>query len=256
MSKIRQYLYQLIQRMKHPNVEFDLSPYRKWLDEVNAYDFSGLDEFGMKSVSLDLKQRVSDEQSLHALLPKAYALVKEAARRCLGLHVHDEQILAAIGLHIGRVVEMQTGEGKTLAAVFPAYLNALTGKGVHILTFNDYLAKRDALWMGPIYQSLGLSVGYIQDGMPPQLRKKVYACDIVYMTAKEAGFDYLREFLAMEPSQLIQRPFHFAIVDEADSILIDEARIPLVLAGATGPSASNAFRMAEIARQLVPGGRL
>jgi preprotein translocase subunit SecA len=243
----------LRRKMKYPNVEFDLSPYQEWLDSVNEYDFTGLDDAGLKEVSCSIKQSITDEQSMHALLPKAYALVKEAAWRRLGLRVHDEQILAAIGLHMGRIVEMQTGEGKTLAAVFPAYLNALTGKGVHILTFNDYLAKRDAFWMGPVYEALGLSVGYIQDGMPAELRKRAYACDITYMTAKEAGFDYLREFLAMEPSQLVQRPFHFAVIDEADSILIDEARIPMVLAGTTDRSAANAFRMADIVQQLIPG---
>jgi len=224
----------------------------EWVNAVNAFDYTDIDDTGLLGISIDIRQKITDEQSMHELLPKAYALVKEAAWRKLGIRVHDEQILAAIGLHIGRIVEMKTGEGKTLAAVFPAYLNALTGKGVHILTFNDYLAKRDALWMGPIYKALGLSVGYIKEGMPAEQRKIAYECDITYMTAKEAGFDYLREFLAMDPSQLIQRPFHFAIVDEADSILIDEARIPMVLAGATDSSVSDAMRMAEIVRHLIP----
>ena len=252
MSKLKMRLDNMKRKMKYPNVEFDLSAYQEWLNKVNSYDFSGLDDAGLMEISREIRQEITDEQSMHALLPNAYALVKEAAWRKLGIRVHDEQILAAIGLHIGRIVEMMTGEGKTLAAVFPAYLNALTGKGVHILTFNDYLAKRDALWMGPVYRALGLSVGYINDGVTTEQRRKAYGCEITYMTAKEAGFDYLREFLAMEPSQLTQRPFHFAIVDEADSILIDEARIPLVLAGATVSTSSDTLRMAEIVEQLTP----
>lgn len=252
MSKLKMRLKNMKRKMKYPNVEFDLSAYQEWLNKVNSYDFSGLDDAGLMEISREIRQEITDEQSMHALLPNAYALVKEAAWRKLGIRVHDEQILAAIGLHIGRIVEMMTGEGKTLAAVFPAYLNALTGKGVHILTFNDYLAKRDALWMGPVYRALGLSVGYINDGVTTEQRRKAYGCEITYMTAKEAGFDYLREFLAMEPSQLTQRPFHFAIVDEADSILIDEARIPLVLAGATVSTSSDTLRMAKIVEQLNP----
>lgn len=252
MSKLKMRLDNMKRKMKYPNVEFDLSAYQEWLNKVNSYDFSGLDDAGLMEISREIRQEITDEQSMHALLPNAYALVKEAAWRKLGIRVHDEQILAAIGLHIGRIVEMMTGEGKTLAAVFPAYLNALTGKGVHILTFNDYLAKRDALWMGPVYRALGLSVGYINDGVTTEQRRKAYGCEITYMTAKEAGFDYLREFLAMEPSQLTQRPFHFAIVDEADSILIDEARIPLVLAGATVSTSSDTLRMAKIVEQLNP----
>jgi preprotein translocase subunit SecA len=252
VSKISLWIENMKKKLKYPDVEFDLTAYREWLNKVNSYDFSGLDDAGLMGISNDIKQKITDEQSIHAHLPEAYALVKEAAWRKLGLRVHDEQILAAIGLHIGRIVEMKTGEGKTLAAVFPAFLNALTGKGVHILTFNDYLAKRDALWMSYVYKALGLSVGYIKDGMPAEKRKTAYGCDVTYMTAKEAGFDYLREFLGMEPSQLIQRPFHFAIVDEADSILIDEARIPMVLAGVTGSRVSDVLRMAEIVEQLTP----
>lgn len=147
------------------------------------------------------------------------------------MYPFDVQIISGIALHKGKIVEMQTGEGKTLAAVMPAYLNALSGKGVHVLTFNDYLACRDALWMGPIYEILGLKVCCIKEGMTTGERRRAYLADITYVTAKESGFDYLRDFLCMEKEKLVHRPFHYAIVDEADSILIDEARVPLVIAG-------------------------
>jgi Preprotein translocase subunit SecA (ATPase, RNA helicase) len=164
------------------------------------------------------------------LMVDAFALVHEAIYRVLGMEAFDVQIMAAIALHEGKLVEMQTGEGKTLVAVFPAYLNALDGMGVHILTVNDYLARRDAAWMGEIYRFLGLTVGFIQEGMPKCERQKAYNCDITYVTAKEAGFDFLRDSLVCEQKELVHRPFHYVIVDEADSIMIDEARIPLVIA--------------------------
>ncbi|MEM7350475.1 MAG: accessory Sec system translocase SecA2, partial [Acidobacteriota bacterium] len=182
-----------------------------------------------------------------------YALVCEAARRAVGLAPYDVQILAAMALHQGNVVEMQTGEGKTLAAAMPACLNALTGEGVHILTFNDYLAQRDAEWMGPIYRLLGLSVGWVQEGMTTAVRRRAYAADITYVTAKEAGFDHLRDLRCTEAAEIVHRPFHFALVDEADSLLIDEARVPLVLAGSTHRSASSAPRLAALVETLRPG---
>ena len=153
----------------------------------------------------------------------------------------------------GKIAQMQTGEGKTLAAVFPAVLNALEGKGVHVLTFNDYLAKRDAKWMGPVYQFLGLSVGYVQEGMSIGMRKKAYAADVTYLSAKEAGFDYLRDSLCYDLRNVVHRPFHFAIIDEADSILIDEARIPLVIAGSEDNYLSDLHRYAEVVRQFKNG---
>ena len=157
----------------------------------------------------------------------------------LGLRPFDEQVLAALALDRGHVVEMQTGEGKTLAAVMPAALNALTGRGVHVLTFNDYLARRDAEWMGPVYALLGLSVAFVQPDMTPEQRRHAYSADVTYVTAKEAGFDHLRDLLATDPRQLVHRPFHFALVDEADSLLIDEARVPLVIAGSVGRETSS-----------------
>ena len=162
----------------------------------------------------------------------------------------DVQLIAGIALHEGKLAEMQTGEGKTLAAVLPVYLNGLIGKGVHVLTFNDYLARRDAQWMGPIYEFLGLSVGCIQEGMSKPERQQAYLADVTYLTAKEAGFDYLRDSLCLNAGQVVHRPFHCAIVDEADSILIDEARIPLVIAGTAATPETDPRRLAAVAGNL------
>ena len=148
---------------------------------------------------------------------------------------------------------MATGEGKTLAAVAPVFLQALAGRGAHVLTFNDYLARRDAAWMGPVYERLGLSVGFVQERMSVGERQRAYAADVTYLTAKEAGFDHLRDGLALEPAERVQRAYHFALVDEADSILIDEARIPLVIAGETGEALAGPERLAALVRDLVPG---
>ena len=164
-------------------------------------------------------------------MPGLFAVVFEAVKRTLDITPFDVQLIAAAAMTDGRIIEMPTGEGKTLAAVFTACLNALSGKGVHVLTFNDYLAKRDALWMKPVYDFLGFSVLYINEGMSIKARKEAYSADITYVTAKEAGFDYLKSFLAYDVDSIVQRGFHLAIIDEADSILIDEARIPLVIAG-------------------------
>ena len=187
---------------------------------------------------------------LDELLVDAYALVCEAAKRKLGLQPYDVQIMAAIALHEGFLIEQHTGEGKTLSAVMPAYLNALTGEGVHVLTFNDYLANRDAEWMGPIYRFLGLTVNSAQAGMSLSEKREAYAADITYVTAKEAGFDYLRDTIALDEVDTVHRPFHYVIVDEADSLLLDEARVPLVIAGEPDSSGNDGIRFAEVARQL------
>jgi preprotein translocase subunit SecA len=188
-----------------------------------------------------------------ALRDSFFALVREASRRVLGQRPFDEQVLAALALDDGHVVEMQTGEGKTLAAVMPAALNALTDRGVHVLTFNDYLARRDAEWMGPVYQMLGLSVGYVQHGMAPRARRAAYNADITYVTAKEAGFDHLRDLLAMDAADLVHRPFNVALVDEADSLMIDEARVPLVIAGRVERGESRGSQLAELTASLAAG---
>jgi preprotein translocase subunit SecA len=190
---------------------------------------------------------------LDDLLVEVFALVRAAADRVLGMRPFDVQLMAGVALHRGKLVEMQTGEGKTLAAVMPACLNALSGRGVHILTFNDYLARRDASWMGPVYRFLGLSVGAVQQEMGIDARREAYRADITYATAKEAGFDLLRMHLCTEPDELIHRPFNYAIVDEADSILIDEARVPLVIAGDRPTSETSPYRIAEVISRLEEG---
>jgi preprotein translocase subunit SecA len=191
------------------------------------------------------------------LLPDVFALVRETAHRVLGERPYDVQMLAGISLHQGKLIEMQTGEGKTLAAVAPVVLNALAGRGVHVLTYNDYLARRDAEWMGPVYERLGLSVGSLREGLSTAERRRAYGCDVTYLTVKEAGFDLLRDGLCLDPSGdpagQVHRPFHLGLVDEADSLLIDEARIPLVIAGTLDEIGTDLARLADIARQMKLG---
>jgi preprotein translocase subunit SecA len=171
----------------------------------------------------------------------------------LGLRPFDVQVLAALAMDDGHIVEMQTGEGRRSPPFMPAALHALTGEGVHVLTVNDYLARRDAEWMGPVYAMLGLSVGFVQQGMTPTERRRAYLADVTYVTAKEAGFDHLRDLLTMDLSALVHRPFHYALIDEADSILIDEARAPLVIAGGVERDVSSAPRLAALVATLIPG---
>ncbi|MDD8025889.1 MAG: accessory Sec system translocase SecA2 [Acidobacteriota bacterium] len=184
---------------------------------------------------------------------EAFALVREASRRALKLDPFDVQMIAGLAMARGRIAELPTGEGKTLAAVFAAFAHALSGRGVHVLTFNDYLARRDADWMGPVFRRLGLSVGCVQEGQAPAVKRAAYESDVTYATAKEAGFDFLRDRLAENPAGLVHRPFHFALIDEADSILVDEARIPLVISGAEDRVTWDAARLAAVVRRLVPG---
>lgn len=235
-------------------VQNDLARYRKGAVDINDIHLKiqPLTDLELQQLGKDLMTRSRREEHLDFLLPEVFALVKETCIRQLGLVPFEVQLMAAIALHEGKLVEMQTGEGKTLAAVFPALLHALTGKGVHILTFNDYLARRDATEMGAVYNFLGLSVGYISEQMSPQDRKKAYACDVTYVTAKEVGFDYLRAFIAYEKETIVLRPFHYCIVDEADAILIDEARTPLVLAGSLVESDLDHYAIAGLVSQLNP----
>jgi len=243
-----------LQRALGNTVEPDLSPYREHIDAVNRMEPS-LEELGDEHLGDRfgrLRERAASGAELGDLLVEVFALVREGSVRRLGLRPFDEQLIAGFAMHLGRVVEMQTGEGKTLAAVAPAALNALTGGGVHVLTFNDYLARRDAAWMGPIYELLGLTVGCVQEGMTPAERQHAYRCDVTYLTAKEAGFDFLRDQLCLEPGDLVRREAAFALIDEADSILIDEARIPLVIAGSADEQITLAVTAAIIARGLDP----
>jgi preprotein translocase subunit SecA len=244
------------QRLAHLRgspVTFDLRPYDQELAEINRLgtDVEKLSDGEIEARARALRQRAGG--SLTSIRAEFFALARAASRRVLGMRPFDAQVLAAIALDRGHIVEMQTGEGKTLAAVMPAALRALTGQGAHVLTFNDYLARRDAKWMGPVYAMLGLSVGFVQQRMTSDERRRAYLADVTYVTAKEAGFDHLRDLLAMDPEELVHRPFHFALVDEADSILIDEARVPLVIAGSVGREISSAPRLAALVSSLTPG---
>jgi preprotein translocase subunit SecA len=178
-----------------------------------------------------LKERFAAGASLDELLPEAFANCREAAKRSLGLRAFDVQLMGGIFLHKGNISEMKTGEGKTLVATFPAYLNALTGKGVHIVTVNDYLAKRDSEWMSNVYSALGLTTGVVYPQQPDSEKSAAYACDVTYATNNELAFDYLRDNMKTDTAQMYQKHHYLAIVDEVDSILIDEARTPLIISG-------------------------
>lgn len=240
----------LLQKIKGYDIQKKLKGYRDKAELIRKRNLEAWEDQRLQAESLRLKKEATSGTPLDELLVDAYALVCEAAKRTLGLLPYDVQIMAAVALHEGCLIEQHTGEGKTLSAVMPAYLNALTGKGVHVLTFNDYLANRDAGWMGPVYRFLGLTVNSVQARMSPSEKREAYAADITYVTAKEAGFDYLRDTIALDEADTVHRPFHYVIVDEADSLLLDEARVPLVIAGGSGSSSSEAIRFAEVARQL------
>lgn len=227
-----------------------LNNYRNIVNEIKKIDLTTLNNEELLNKSNNLKQQISKGTTVNEIIIEGFALVKEVIKRTLGLEVYDVQLLAALALNNKKLIEMQTGEGKTLTAVFPAYINSLYGKGVHILTFNDYLAKRDAKWMKPIYDMLGVNVGFVQENMSLEDKKKAYYCDITYVTAKEAGFDYLRDSIAYSVDELVHRPFYCAIVDEADSILIDEARIPLVIATSTNEKDSEVRKIRDIVVKL------
>lgn len=206
---------------------------RPLVAKINALepDFQALSDDGLKAKTQELRERATKGESLDDLLPEAFANCREAARRALGLRAFDTQLKGGIFLHQGNIAEMKTGEGKTLVATFPAYLNALTGKGVHIVTVNDYLARRDAEWMSKVYGALGMTTGVVVPQQPEAEKKEAYACDVTYATNNELGFDYLRDNMKSELDQMYQRYHNFAIVDEVDSILIDEARTPLIISG-------------------------
>ena len=207
-------------------------------------DISKLTDIELKNKTHEFKERLSKGESLDDILPEAFAVVREASKRVLGMRHFDVQLIGGIILHQGRIAEMKTGEGKTLVATLPIYLNALTGEGVHVVTVNDYLAKRDSEWMGKLYRFLGLSVGLVIAGMNPSEKAQAYNCDITYGTNNEYGFDYLRDNMVIYKNQLVQRKLHYAIVDEIDSILIDEARTPLIISGRANKS-SNLYKKAN-----------
>lgn len=224
---------------------------RKIVAEINALEeeFAAQTDEQIKEKTEALAARVMGGEALDAVLPEAFANCREAARRALGLRAFDTQLIGGIFLHQGNISEMKTGEGKTLVATFPAYLNALTGKGVHIVTVNDYLATRDAEWMSKVYGALGLTTGVVVPQQPDDEKKAAYQCDVTYATNNELGFDYLRDNMKSELDQMYQRPHHFAIVDEVDSILIDEARTPLII---SGPAQDRAEMYRQIDK-VIPG---
>ena len=199
------------------------------------------------------RERLGNGETLDDLLPEAFATVREAGKRVLGMEHYRVQLIGGIILHQGRIAEMRTGEGKTLVSTLPAYLNALEGKGVHIVTVNDYLANRDAEWMGSIHEFLGLKVGVVLNSMTPEERREAYNCDITYVTNNELGFDYLRDNMVIYKEQLVQRGLHYAIIDEVDSVLIDEARTPLIISGQSGKSTKLYETCDILARQLQRG---
>ena len=223
--------------------ERDLKRLDPLVEQINALepDFQALSDEDLRAKTDAFRDRLANGETLEDLLPEAFAAVRETSVRVLGMRHFDVQLIGGIVLHQGKIAEMKTGEGKTLAATLPLYLNALTGRGVHLVTVNDYLARRDAEWMGGIYEFLGLSVGVIVHGMEEEGRKQAYACDITYGTNNEFGFDYLRDNMKYDASELVQREYFYAIVDEVDSILIDEARTPLIISGPMEQSDNEIF---------------
>ena len=226
----------------------------KVVDKINSLepDFVKLSDDELKAKTDEFRTRIKNGETLDELLPEAFAAVREAAKRTLGQRHYDVQLVGGIVLHKGMIAEMKTGEGKTLVATLAAYLNALEGKGVHIVTVNDYLAKRDAEWMGQVYRFLGLTVDYIVHGKDDNQRREAYNSDIIYGTNNELGFDYLRDNMKFNLDERVQREFNFAIVDEVDSILIDEARTPLIISGAAEDSSERYISVNKIIPQLVP----
>ena len=225
------------------------------VDEIESLDsqMTALSDEELKYKTIEFKKRLGEGETLDDLLPEAYAVVREAAKRVLGMKHYRVQLIGGIILHQGRIAEMRTGEGKTLVSTLPAYLNALEGKGVHIVTVNDYLAKRDAEWMGRVHEFLGLKVGVVLNDMDNDERREAYNCDITYITNNELGFDYLRDNMVIYKEQLVQRGMHFAVIDEVDSVLIDEARTPLIISGQSGKSTKLYDACDVLARQLQRG---
>ena len=225
------------------------------VDKIEAMRDSmmALSDEELRDKTKEYKKRLEEGETLDDLLPEAFATVREAARRVLGMEHYRVQLMGGVVLHQGRIAEMKTGEGKTLVSTLPAYLNALEGKGVHIVTVNDYLAKRDAEWMGKVHEFLGLTVGVVLNSMDNDERREAYNCDITYITNNELGFDYLRDNMVIYKEQLVQRGLHYAIIDEVDSVLIDEARTPLIISGQSGKSTSLYEACDILARQLVRG---
>lgn len=236
-----------------------LRKFQPWVADIGILEeeIHALSDDGLRGKTAEFKERLAktktlndEKELLDEILPEAFAVVREAGQRVLGMRHFDVQLLGAIILHKGQIAEMKTGEGKTLVATLPAYLNALNGKGVHIITVNDYLARRDAEWMGQVHRFLGLTVGLIQQGMDQTERKRNYNCDITYATNSEVGFDYLRDNMATVMEDVVQRPFNFCVIDEVDSVLIDEARTPLIISGQVENPSEKYIRASQVAAAL------
>ncbi|NET01920.1 MAG: preprotein translocase subunit SecA [Sphaerospermopsis sp. SIO1G2] len=229
-----------------------LKKYQPYITEINLLeeDIQSLSDDELKGKTTEFRERLSKGETLDDILSEAFAVVRESAKRVLGMRHFDVQLLGGTILHTGQIAEMKTGEGKTLVATLPSYLNALTGKGVHVITVNDYLARRDAEWMGQVHRFLGLTVGLIQANMSPTERRKNYDCDITYVTNSEIGFDYLRDNMATSMAEVVQRPFNYCVIDEVDSILVDEARTPLIISGQVERPTEKYLKAAEIALTL------
>jgi len=225
------------------------------VEQINAFEpeLMNMSDTTLISKTVEFRRRLEKGQTLEELLPEAFAVVREASRRVLAMRHFDVQMLGGIALHEGKIAEMRTGEGKTLVATLPVYLNALTGKGVHVVTVNDYLARRDSEWMGKLYRYLGMSVGLIVHGLDFDERKLAYSADITYGTNNEFGFDYLRDNMVIYSEQMVQRPLNYSIVDEVDSILVDEARTPLIISGPGEKSTEMYFVLAKIVPKLTAG---
>ena len=206
------------------------------VDRIEALrpEMQELTDAELRGKTDEFRERLGNGETLDDLLPEAFAVVREAAKRTLGMEHFRVQLIGGIVIHQGRIAEMRTGEGKTLVCTLPAYLNALEGKGVHVVTVNEYLASRDAEWMGKVHRFLGLTVGCVLQAMKPDERREQYNCDITYITNNELGFDYLRDNMVIYKEQLVQRGLHYAIIDEVDSVLIDEARTPLIISDQDG----------------------
>src|SRR5574342_223765 len=235
--------------------ERELKRLRPIVGQVNAFEptIQALSDEQLRAKTAEFRQHIAAGETVDDLLVEAFAVVRETGRRVLNMRHFDVQLIGGIVLHRGKISEMKTGEGKTLVATLPAYLNALEGKGVHVVTVNDYLARRDSEWMGRIYRFLGMSVGVIQHELNDQERQVAYGADITYGTNNEFGFDYLRDNMKFELAQYVQRGHHFAIVDEVDSILIDEARTPLIISGPAEESTDLYYEVDRIIPRLAPG---
>ena len=230
----------------------DIKKYQKKVDRINQLepDIQNLSDSQLCAKTAEFRNRLDAGETLDDLLYEAFAVVREAGKRVLGQRHYDVQLIGGMVLHDGRIAEMKTGEGKTLVATLPTYLNALAGKGVHVVTVNDYLATRDAQWMGQIYNFLGMSVGLIVHGLTHEQRRESYNADITYGTNNEFGFDYLRDNMAVRPGSVVQKEPNFAIVDEVDSILIDEARTPLIISGEADKPTELYFRVSKVIPRL------